>query len=226
MTPQERELLSGFLANLRAAGATSPDQEALALIREAVATRPDAAYLLVQQVLMQQAALTQAQSRIADLEARGAAAAAESSFLGGGWATPPAPGSTQRATAGPFQPPTASAPVAPVRPSGMGDFLRGAATTAAGVAGGALLFQGIENLLGGNRGGPFGGQPPLGEIPQVVENTTVINEYGGPGRDADPALLGSDQDGDWSDAGATPNPFDDQDAFADPDPDADPADWA
>ena len=41
-------------------------------------------------------------------------------------------------------------------PSAGGGFLRNALTTAAGVAGGAALFQGIESLLGHNSG-PFGG---------------------------------------------------------------------
>ncbi len=60
--------------------------------------------------------------------------------------------------------------------SGAGGFLRSAATTAAGVAGGALLFQGIELLFGHSAGGGFlgGGQgmtPGLGE--------TVVNNYYG-----------------------------------------------
>ncbi|HYZ41212.1 MAG TPA: DUF2076 family protein, partial [Stellaceae bacterium] len=71
---------------------------------------------------------------------------------------------------------------------GGGGFLRSAAATAAGVAGGALLFQGIESLFGHHyAGGLMGGgmTPGLGE--------TVVNNY-----------YGSDTDtgGDWSsDAG-------------------------
>ncbi|HEV2300796.1 MAG TPA: DUF2076 domain-containing protein [Stellaceae bacterium] len=66
--------------------------------------------------------------------------------------------------------------------AGGGGFLRQAATTAAGIAGGALLFQGIESLFGRGMGGGgfFGGQgytPGLGE-------TVVNNYYGGdPGSD-------------------------------------------
>ena len=41
-----------------------------------------------------------------------------------------------------------------MQPSQTGDFLRGAATTAAGVAGGALLFQGINSLFSGHGGLP------------------------------------------------------------------------
>ena len=58
---------------------------------------------------------------------------------------------------------------------GGGGFLRSAATTAAGVAGGALLFQGIESLFGQHAStGILGGQamtPGLGE--------SVVNNYYG-----------------------------------------------
>ncbi len=54
-----------------------------------------------------------------------------------------------------------------------GGFLRGALTTAAGVAGGALLFDGIKGLMGGGHGGLGIGQgvPGAGE--------TINNYYGG-----------------------------------------------
>jgi hypothetical protein len=76
-------------------------------------------------------------------------------------------------------------------PSAGGGFLRSALTTAAGVAGGALLFEGISGLLGHNAGpfgggfggggfgggfgGGYGGGAPTEEI---IENTTVNNYYG------------------------------------------------
>jgi hypothetical protein len=122
----------------------------------------------------------------------------------------------------------ASPTAVPPRSSGMGDFLRGAAATAVGVAGGALLFQGIENLLGGHRGGSFlGGQTPIPGAPEIVENNTVINENLGADRtpDKDSGLLGSSNSGDAGDPGGVPSPFDDQDLFADQDFDADPGDW-
>jgi hypothetical protein len=42
---------------------------------------------------------------------------------------------------------------------GLGSFMRTAGTTAAGVAGGALLFEGVSSLFGGHGfgGGGFGG---------------------------------------------------------------------
>jgi hypothetical protein len=50
---------------------------------------------------------------------------------------------------------------------GGGGFLRTALTTAAGVAGGALLFEGIRNLMGGSPGafGPALAQTPSSLLP-------------------------------------------------------------
>ena len=80
---------------------------------------------------------------------------------------------------------------------GGGGFLRSAAATAAGVAGGALLFQGISSLFGNHYAGGLmsGGMTPgLGE--------TVVNNYygsdaggGGDWSSADPGAAGG---GDWS----------------------------
>ena len=60
----------------------------------------------------------------------------------------------------------------PAQPGGFGSFLRTAGTTAAGVAGGEMLFSGLSNMFGGGHhgGGGWGGGQP-------VENVT-INEYG------------------------------------------------
>jgi len=182
MNPRERELLTGFLGNLTAARVAEPDAEADRLIREAFARQPQAAYLLVQQALVQQLSLRDVQSRVAGLEQqiRGQSGAAGQStgFLGG--AAPPAgPTAPSKAATGGWANPAPAVPAAaaaPPRSSGFGDFLRSAATTAAGVAGGALLFQGLEGLLGGHHGG-LGGGFLGGGAPEIVEDTTVINEY-------------------------------------------------
>jgi hypothetical protein len=85
-----------------------------------------------------------------------------------------------------------------------GGFLRSAAATAAGVAGGALLFQGIESLFGNHYAGGLmsGGMTPgLGES---VVNNYYGNDAGGGGADwsSDPGGAGGGG-GDWSsDAGA------------------------
>jgi uncharacterized protein len=77
-----------------------------------------------------------------------------------------------------YPPPPPSSPQQAPRPGG--GFLQGALTTAAGVAGGTLLVQGIENLIGHNpgpfsgtfapSGGEFGGERPVEETTEVVNN--------------------------------------------------------
>src|SRR5260370_18504916 len=87
MTPQERDLITHLLSRLSQAGGQPKDPEADALIRQAVAAQPDAPYYLVQTVLIQDMALSNAQSRIHELEQQLAAArpapSQPTSFLGG-----------------------------------------------------------------------------------------------------------------------------------------------
>jgi uncharacterized protein len=159
MQSEERELITGLFGRLQPFESQPRDNEAEALIKEAVGRQPAAPYLLVQTVLVQEQALKAAQERIAELEAKaGTAPAAASGFLGaapkiGPWgspaAAPAAPRPSVPSTRSPLQ-----AAVAPQQGGG-GGFLRTAMATAAGVAGGALLFEGIRNLMGGNPG-PFG----------------------------------------------------------------------
>jgi uncharacterized protein len=155
MQAQERELITGLFGRLQPFEAQPRDGEAEALIKDFVARQPSAPYLLVQTVLVQEQALKAAQERIAELEAKAGAAPAAPGFLGsapkiGPWgASPAAPAAAPQPI-----PPTRSplqAALAP-QPAG-GGFLRSAMTTAAGVAGGALLFEGIRSLMGSN---PFG----------------------------------------------------------------------
>src|SRR5690349_9017819 len=109
MTPQERELITALLARLQQQANQPKDTEAEALIRQGMAAQPDAPYLLVQTVLIQDMALHNAQERIAALEQQVAARAAapqSTSFLGGRGSVP---------AAGPWQrqapPQPAAAPV-------------------------------------------------------------------------------------------------------------------
>ncbi|HZB90410.1 MAG TPA: DUF2076 family protein, partial [Stellaceae bacterium] len=67
MTPQERDLITALLGRLKQQGGQPKDAEAEALIRQGVADQPDASYLLVQTVLIQDMALHDAERRIADL---------------------------------------------------------------------------------------------------------------------------------------------------------------
>jgi len=179
MTPDERNLLSNFLRDLDQARGGPKDAEAEAMIAQTLSRNPDAAYLLVQHTIMSDQALLAAQKRIAELESQGRGAAPASSFLGGGpW--------SQGGQAPPSQTPAPMTSVpqyapAPASPfslgGGLGSFLRSAGTTAAGVAGGEMLFEGLSGLFGGHRGfgggfGGFGGG--YGGAP--IENVTV-NEY-------------------------------------------------
>jgi hypothetical protein len=149
MQPQERDLISGLFDRLRPFDSQPRDPEAERLIADGVARQPSTPYLLTQTVLVQEQALKAAQERIAELEAKTGAAPA-SGFLSsapkiGPWGAAPAAPSTRS----PLQ-----AAVAPQQVGGGGGFLRSALTTAAGVAGGALLFEGIRSMLGHNPG-PF-----------------------------------------------------------------------
>jgi hypothetical protein len=158
MQSEERELITGLFGRLQPFESQPRDGEAEALIKDLAVRQPAAPYLLVQTVLVQEQALKAAQERIAELEARAGTAPAASGFLGSApkispWGTPAAPAAPR-----PSVPPTRSplqAAVAPQQGGGGGGFLRSAMATAAGVAGGALLFEGIRNLMGSNPG-PFG----------------------------------------------------------------------
>jgi len=155
MQAQERELITGLFGRLQPFEAQPRDGEAEALIRDLVARQPSAPYLLVQTVLVQEQALKAAQERIAELEAKAGAAPAAPGFLGsapkiGPWGASPAAPAAEPQPVPPTRSPLQAA-LAP-QPAG-GGFLRSAMTTAAGVAGGALLFEGIRSLMGSN---PFG----------------------------------------------------------------------
>jgi hypothetical protein len=206
MTPQEKDLIAALLSRLQQAANRPKDAEAEALIRQGMAAQPDAPYLLVQTVLIQDMGLSEAQRRIEALERELAAAkgasSAPASFLGdtrpvasqaGPWKSPtPAPASpalspasrpvwTQSAASLPPQPamapPYVAAPMASPwgLPGASSGFLQQAVATAAGVAGGALLFQGIQSMFGPHYYGSMLGGMPM----QPGINETVINNYYG-----------------------------------------------
>ncbi len=171
MTPEERQLVDGLFARIRANPPADRDPEAERLIRDLVARDPSAAYALVQMTLVQEHALRLADERIRQLEQAPPPASTGRSFLGGMLpgqrGSVPAAGTVAGSVAPPpFPRQQAAAPFAgqgqpfgaQAAPAG-GGFLRNAMATAAGVAGGALLFQGISSLFAGNPG-PFGGGTP------------------------------------------------------------------
>jgi hypothetical protein len=181
MTPQEKDLIQSVFDRLTHSGVGQKDAEAEVVIREYMQHVPDAAYGLVQAVIVQEMGLNQATARINELqrqldEARAHAPVTGSgNFLGGaspwGGGSVPRSGSPQPqpnyAPAAPayapqpqaYAPQPAASPWGPQQqPSAAGGFLRNAATMAAGVAGGTLIAEGLSGLFGGHRfGGGYGG---------------------------------------------------------------------
>ncbi len=199
MTPQERDLLTNLVSRLRQSPPQQTDPEAEAMINDLVDERLDTPYILAQTVLIQDYALHQAQDRVADLErqVQGQAPKKTGGFLSAifGDSQPPRQPQyqqqyQQQAPQQTYAPQPVYAQLGPWggAPGGQPSFLRSAATTAAGIAGGALLFQGIESLFGGHGGfgggfggGGFGG---AGFMPQPGITETVVNNYydgAGPG---------------------------------------------
>ena len=159
MTPEEQQMLNDLANKVAQTPAPSRDPEAEELIRTKIGSRPDALYLMTQTVLIQNIALEHAKRQIQQLQqqtAQGSAPArSSSSFLGvgperqsqAGYAQQPASGRSAPQSA---PPPTYTAvPVSSGSSGGGSSFLRGAAQTAAGVAAGALAFEGIRSLFGG-----------------------------------------------------------------------------
>ena len=184
MTPEEAQLINGLHDRLEQMVSQPRDHEAERLIQSRVAANPLAPYLLTQSTLVLQQAVTGAQTRIADLEKQLAEAKAQQgaqtgSFLSGvanlfGAPQPPAAPSARQTA----PPPIPQQPVQTAStPSQGGSFLQTALGTAAGVAGGALLFQGIENLMGHNAGA-FGGMgTSTGGLLGQNQPTEIINNY-------------------------------------------------
>ncbi len=233
MVPQERDLITTLLARLKGAAGQPKDPEADALIRQAMVEQPDAPYYLVQTVLIQDLSLHQAQNRIADLEKQLTdvqATAKPTSFLGGlfGTSQPASPAAGSVPSAGPWARTPQVAPAPPPQQGyaqpqqgyapagggmmgggmgGGGSFLRSAAATAAGIAGGALLFQGISSLFGhGYANSLTGGMGMTSGLGETVINNNYGDsgaggtDYGG-GSDAGYAGGGADYGGGGDTAG-------------------------
>lgn len=214
MTPQETQALERFLTQLSQARAAAKDPQADAMIAEAVARQPDAAYLLVQRALLLDNALAAAREQNAALQAQlqqlqqlqaaqgggnrgflddnawgyasgnnpGRAAAAGAASMAA-----PQPAPFQASAQGPGQSPVAYPPAAAQPPAaqpktgwlggGLGGTLGSIATTAAGVAGGAFLFQGLENMFHRNSASNVLGNPDMAVLEQP--NETVVNNFYG-----------------------------------------------
>jgi len=206
MSPEERQLLSGLFDRIKGAATTPRDQEAEALIQDAVKAQPYAPYYLAQTVLVQDQALRAANDRLQELEAkvkeleakaagqgRGFLSGLGSLFGGGGaspaprapappppssggWNQPPPSPGWQRPQGG-YSPGPAPAP----GPwggggGGGGGFLSGALGTAAGVAGGVLLADSIRGLFAGHNN-PLGIGTGFGGMAPGFGGETIVNNY-------------------------------------------------
>lgn len=119
------------------------DADAERLIRQRLSDNPSSAYFMAQTIVVQEAALREAQQRIEQLEAR----QSQGGFLGGifgGERPAPAQGSQRGPWGG-----VADSRDDLRRSHGNGGFLAGAAQTALGVTGGLLLGSMLTGLFAG-----------------------------------------------------------------------------
>lgn len=190
MTPEERTQLAQFLQLLGQARAGPKDETAEAMIRDAFARQPDAAYLLVQRVLQLELAQQASQQEIART------AGLPPSFFGQNtFGRQPA-----SAAARPLPAPVAQAQ-APQSAWGSG-LLGTVASTAVGVAAGAMLAQGIGSLFGNRNGTPDAGTKDI----LAGGGTLVETDYGAASPRADAAdsahnFGAGSGGGDYGDAG-------------------------
>jgi hypothetical protein len=233
MTPQEQEMIGDLMDRVQKTQLTEKDPDAETMLQQGLGRNPDALYILAQTVLVQKYALEQAQAQLAQAKAQIEQMQQHpepkhaTSFLGSllgrneSPAAPPPPPPPQSyaqsqqgyppqqgyapAQAYPQYAPVGGGYGAPM--GGGGGFLRNAAQTAAGVAAGALAFQGIESLMHGfghaaGYGQDFGGFGGGGQRP--VEE--VVNNYYGDDRgerggghevSADERALGQQEDRDF-----------------------------
>jgi hypothetical protein len=157
----DRELILGLANRLRQAHPVAKDPEVAEVIAQHIASQPDSLYLLVQAVLVQEDALRTAQARIAELQAAqpaygaapapgyGAPGYGPQGYGAQGYGQPPGqPGGGFMSRM--FGQNRDAAPMGAPQGRSGGGFLKTAAAAAAGVAGGALLFQGLNEVFGGH----------------------------------------------------------------------------
>ena len=200
MTPQEEQLINSLIERVNQTELQEKDPDAEAMLNKGLGGNPDALYILAQSVLIQNIALDQAKAQVAQLQQQVQQArqqpAHATSFLGSllGHRDPAPPQPTyippqQQGYVPPPPPPPGYDPQysqpqyaqPQYIPAGQPSFLRGAMQTAAGVAAGALAFEGVESILHGMGG--FGMGPGMmgGGFERPVEETVVNNYYDQPG---------------------------------------------
>ena len=215
MTPQEQEMIGDLIDRVQKTELAEKDMDAEQMLQQGMGKNPDALYILAQTVLVQKYALEQAQTQLNQAKAQIEQMQQHpepkhaTSFLGGLLGRNEAPAPPPPPPPQGYPPPQAYPQYAPVgygAPMGGGGFLQNAMQTAAGVAAGALAFEGIESLMHGfghaaGYGQGFGGFGGDGQRP--VEE--VVNNYygddrgegGGHAVSADERALGQQEDRDF-----------------------------
>jgi hypothetical protein len=196
MTPQEQEMIGDLIDRVQKTQLAEKDMDAEQMLQEGMGRNPDALYILAQTVLVQKYALEQAQAQLTQARAQMQhpeprhATSFLGSLLGRNEAPPPPPppqgyppqpaqGYTQYAPVSGYPPPQYGPPMGM---GGGGGFLQGAMQTAAGVAAGALAFEGIESLMHGfGHAAGYGGQG-FGGFDGGQRPEEVINNYYGDDR--------------------------------------------
>ena len=174
MTPQERQMVDELFGRLATLENSPRDPEAERAVLDGLRRAPNAAYALVQTVLVQDEALKRANQRIEELEGRAPERQPAGGFLdsmrgalfgesnargsvpsvrpGGSdrpvWNSGQAMGSAPP-TGGGYADPRGGAFAGGGFGGGGSSFLGTAAAAATGVIGGSLLMNGIRNLMGG-----------------------------------------------------------------------------
>ncbi|AKA82768.1 DUF2076 domain-containing protein [Pseudomonas synxantha] len=241
MNSEEQTLIDGLFSRLQQAETDSAprDAQAEARIKEHMTRQPAAGYYMTQSLLVQEHALQaldaqnkqqaqqiqQLQDELQRAKSAQPAPASGGGFLssifggssrepqpapnnsGGGWREPARPSFNPPAPQQNYQQPQAPAASAPV---GSG-FLGGAMKTAAGVAGGVLLAEGISSLFHHNQ------QPQV--VEEIIEQPAPTSDQGDWGND-DQKFAGNDSwgsnnadgfaDSDYSDDSSS---FGDDDSF-------------
>ncbi len=187
MNSEEQTLIDGLFSRLQQAeaGSAPRDAQAQARINEHLARQPAATYYMTQAILVQEAALKQLdqqnrqlQAELAQAKAAPAPAPSGGSFLSGLFggsdrapaAAPSAPSSTGGWRDGPAAAPAAAPQPAPAPAASGSGFLGGALKTAAGVAGGVMLAEGISSLFSHHQ------QPQV--IEEIIEQPTSASDSG------------------------------------------------
>lgn len=211
MNNQEQTLIDDLFAKLKTAESTAGARDAAveAHINEHLRRQPAAPYYMAQAIVVQEAAVNQLNQQVrerdeqilklqAELQqARSAQAPASggggflSGLFGGGQPqrTAPPPSGGGWRDSGYAAPPAPAAAPAPAPAKGSG-FLGGALQTAAGVAGGVMLAQGISSL--------FGHHNAPQEIVEVIQDSPAQSYQQDDGWNRDQDYL-ADDDGSFDD---------------------------